>query len=38
MDFGARYTDIGDPAWPCVLFFHGAPLEAARVKPVHQRP
>lgn len=20
------YTDIGDPAWPCVLFFHGADL------------
>jgi pimeloyl-ACP methyl ester carboxylesterase len=20
------YTDIGDPGWPCVLFFHGAPM------------
>lgn len=20
------YTDIGDEAWPCVLFFHGAPM------------
>jgi pimeloyl-ACP methyl ester carboxylesterase len=20
------YTDIGEPDWPCVLFFHGAPM------------
>lgn len=20
------YTDIGEPGWPCVLFFHGAPM------------
>ena len=25
------YTEIGDPAWPCVIFFHGAPASRLRV-------
>ncbi len=25
------FTDIGDPNWPCVLFFHGAPSSRLRL-------
>lgn len=25
------YTDIGEPGWPCVLFFHGAPSSRLRL-------
>lgn len=27
------YVDIGEPAWPCVLFFHGAPM--SRLHPAY---
>lgn len=26
------YTDIGDPGWPCVVFFHGAPSSRLRLE------
>jgi pimeloyl-ACP methyl ester carboxylesterase len=25
------YTDIGEPGWPCILFFHGAPASRLRL-------
>ena len=25
------FTDIGEPGWPCVLFFHGAPSSRLRI-------
>lgn len=30
------YTDIGEPGWPCVLFFHGGP--SSRLRLAHLEP
>jgi pimeloyl-ACP methyl ester carboxylesterase len=31
------YTDIGDPEWPCVLFFHGAPITRLHLAYLEER-
>ena len=31
------YTDIGEPDWPCVFFFHGAPSSRLRVAYLEER-
>ena len=31
------YTDMGEPEWPCVLFFHGAPSSRLRLVYLEQR-
>jgi pimeloyl-ACP methyl ester carboxylesterase len=31
------YTDMGEPTWPCVLFFHGAPSSRLRLAYLAQR-
>lgn len=31
------YTDIGEPGWPCVFFFHGAPSSRLRLAYLERR-
>jgi pimeloyl-ACP methyl ester carboxylesterase len=31
------YTDIGEPGWPCVFFFHGAPSSRLRLAYLEQQ-
>lgn len=31
------YTDIGEPDWPCVFFFHGAPMSRLHLAYLEQR-
>jgi pimeloyl-ACP methyl ester carboxylesterase len=31
------YTDIGEPSWPCVFFFHGAPSSRLRLAYLEQQ-
>ena len=31
------YTDIGEPGWPCVFFFHGAPSSRLRIAYLEQQ-
>jgi hypothetical protein len=31
------YTDIGDPEWPCVFFFHGAPISRLHLAYLEER-
>lgn len=35
-DRDLAYTDIGEPDWPCVLFFHGAPSSRLRLAYLEQ--